>query len=117
MTARVTVEQVLADLDEMNAAGRIAYADYSRLHDAISSLAEDRDAQEPVEVEWGVRLTSIFGVQVYRPQPSLEEAERHLEQVTAEFGWRLTASLAQRDVAPAAYGPWREVEGGTDRGE
>lgn len=33
-----TVTEVLADLDEMNAAGRIEYSDYSHLRDAVAAL-------------------------------------------------------------------------------
>ena len=49
----VTVDDVLSLLDEMNEQGRIEYADYSQLHDAIAATLDGGECENVRVVEWG----------------------------------------------------------------
>lgn len=105
MTAAVEqIAEVLADLDEMNAAGRIAYADYSRLHDAVAALGGGDG-----EVEWGVRIPMSVRSQTTRDLPQkTETSARRLAGLMP--GRVLLMRTASRVTLP---GPWVEV---TDEG-
>jgi DNA-directed RNA polymerase subunit RPC12/RpoP len=44
-----TVDDVLSSLDEMNEQGRIEYADYSQLHDAIAAMLGGGECEYVIE--------------------------------------------------------------------
>jgi len=47
-----TVDDVLSLLDEMNEQGRVEYADYSQLHDAIAATLGGGECECEGTIEW-----------------------------------------------------------------
>ena len=98
----VTVDDVLSLLDEMNEQGRIEYADYSQLHDAIAATLGEQHSTAEID-----ELLDEFEHECYMLRVEASETRAKDEDVRKAYG-RIREESA-RAIAATLSGVGSEV--------